>query len=59
MTLLKKTKGRQLCAGRPLKLTALAWAPELVTVLESQFPQVSSPVLLPEEELCRGPGAFP
>jgi len=51
--------GPPIDVGRPLKLIALAWVQELVKVLESLPPRVSSQALLPVEELCRGPAAFP
>jgi len=54
-----KSKGPPVDAGSPLELIASAWAPELAKEQESELPPESFPVLLPEEELCRGPEAFP
>jgi hypothetical protein len=45
--------------GGPWKAIVLAWAPELAKLQESQPLLGSFQALLPEEELCRGPAAFP
>ena len=43
----------------PWRFIASAWAPELAKEQELELQPESFPVRLPEEELYRGPEAFP